>query len=86
MCSPHGSRAWAASSLSLLARHRSTGSEGVGEPQSKQGQTSLGLGALTTFITYFPQLPAPPRTPPPPPSESKGCCGCIMLQGCKFVC
>ena len=60
MCSPHGSRALAASSLSSLERHKSVGGEGVREPQSKQGQASLGLGALTTFITYF-SPPAPPQ-------------------------
>ena len=62
MCSPHGSRAWDASSLSSLERHKGGGGEGVREPQSKQGQASLGLGALRTFITYF-----PPRPLPPPP-------------------
>lgn len=74
MCSPHGSRAWAASSLSSLERHKGGGGEGVREPQSKQGQASLGLGALRTFITYFPP-------PPPTPNESEGCCGCVMLEG-----
>lgn len=79
MCSPHGSQAWAASSLSSLERHKGGGGEGAQEPQSKQGQASLGLEALRTFITYFP--PSPHSTPPPPGNESEGCCGCVMLEG-----